>query len=225
VDYILVRSGRRKTVGFVVEDDGILRVRAPEGLSQERIDEMIDAKRSWIRSSLAKWRKFQDARVDRVYEEGARFPYLGRNYQLTPVEDATELSLRNGRFAMPKTFFDAGPEAMQQEFQRFYTWRLQTKLAALVSRYAPLLGVEPAAVRVLDLKSRWGSCSKKENINFHWKCCMLPTSVLSYVVAHEIAHLLVADHSPAFWSELQAVMPEYRQHHDWLAEHGGGMSL
>ena len=224
LEYILVRAGRRKTVGFVVEDDGILRVRAPEGLSQERIDGMIDAKRSWIRSSLAKWRRFQEARVVRAYKAGERFPYLGRNYVLEVDDDAAALVLRNGRFRMPAEVFEAGSEAMQTAFQQFYTQRLRKRLPRSIARYGPLLRVAPEAVRVLDLKSRWGS-SKHGSVNFHWKCCMLPTPVLGYVVVHELAHLLVPDHSPAFWAEVARAMPDYREHHAWLAEHGGGMAL
>jgi predicted metal-dependent hydrolase len=49
--------------------------------------------------------------------------------------------------------------------------------------------------------------------------------VLEYIVAHELAHLLVPDHSPTFWSELDKVMPDYGERQRWLREHGAGMDL
>ena len=42
----------------------------------------------------------------------------------------------------------------------------------------------------MELKNRWASCSEKGNLNFHWKCIMAPSDVLSYIVAHELVHLV-----------------------------------
>jgi len=62
-------------------------------------------------------------------------------------------------------------------------------------------------------------------LNFHWRCMMAPLIALDYIVAHELAHLVVPNHSPAFWSELDKVMPDYRERRRWLRERGAGMDL
>ena len=49
----------------------------------------------------------------------------------------------------------------------------------------------------------------------------LPPQVINYVVVHELAHLKVNDHSPAFWQEVRRALPSYQQHRDWLRERGG----
>jgi len=46
-------------------------------------------------------------------------------------------------------------------------------------------------------------------LNFHWRMMQLPPPVIDYVVVHELAHLKVADHSPAFWNEVARVLPSY----------------
>ena len=77
------------------------------------------------------------------------------------------------------------------------------------------------AVRVRDMHTRWGSCSGKGNLNFHWKLILMPPEVLDYVVVHELAHLKEMNHSPRFWAVVEAVLPDYKERRQWLKENGG----
>ncbi|WPL17938.1 hypothetical protein Thiowin_02981 [Thiorhodovibrio winogradskyi] len=79
---------------------------------------------------------------------------------------------------------------------------------------------EEIRIRVRDLGYRWGSCGKHGMLNFHWRVIQLPPSAIDYIVVHELAHLLVTDHSPAFWREVETVLPDYRTRRNWLREHG-----
>ena len=54
---------------------------------------------------------------------------------------------------------------------------------------------------------------------------MAPVSVLDYIIIHELAHLIVPDHSPAFWNEVDKILPDYRERQVWLRMHGAGMDL
>ena len=49
---------------------------------------------------------------------------------------------------------------------------------------------------------------------------MAPPVVLDYVAAHEVAHLAEMNHSPAFWSVVAALMPDYQTHRRWLKTQG-----
>ncbi len=84
---------------------------------------------------------------------------------------------------------------------------------------------QPSEIRVMELQNRWGSCTSKGVINFHWKCAMLPLSVLDYVIVHELAHLENKNHSPVFWRTVEKVMPNYEEAKTWLKFNGAGMSL
>ena len=54
---------------------------------------------------------------------------------------------------------------------------------------------------------------------------LAPPAVLDYVVVHELAHLIEMNHSKAFWSIVEEIMPDYRMHQKWLKENGMKLRL
>ena len=71
-----------------------------------------------------------------------------------------------------------------------------------------------------NTKSRWGSCSKKGNINISTRLLFAPDKVLEYVCIHELAHLIEHNHSERFWKLVENTMPAYRESELWLKENG-----
>lgn len=84
-------------------------------------------------------------------------------------------------------------------------------LPVLVARYASLLNVYPAYVRVTSARKRFGSCNIKGGLCFSWRLMRYPQPAIEYVVAHELAHLKQLNHSPAFYQLIAAVMPDFKQ--------------
>lgn len=66
-------------------------------------------------------------------------------------------------------------------------------------------------ITVKDLSSRWGSCSTKKNLNFHYRLMFLPLEIVDYVVAHELCHLQEMNHSRKFWGLVEKRIPEYKK--------------
>src|SRR2546425_10875296 len=98
ISYEVIRS-RRSTADIVIERDGRLLVRAPQSIPDERIEDIVDAKRYWIYKNLAEWRDLNATRVLREYRNGEGFLYLGRSYRLQLVSEQNEpLLLKNGAF-------------------------------------------------------------------------------------------------------------------------------
>lgn len=221
IDFSLKKSDR-KTTSIYIERDGSVSVLAPKPFDIPRIERLIEKKRSWIYRGLAEWEDLNRTRVHREYVNGEAFLYLGRNYRLQLVnEQDAPLKLKNGQFCLLQTEI---PRA-QKHFRDFYKSKLGPRLRERVGQYAARMGLEPASIKILELKNRWGSCSASGVINIHWKCAMLPLSVLDYVVVHELAHLEDSNHSPAFWRIVEKVLPEYEEQKNWLKFNGAGMSL
>jgi predicted metal-dependent hydrolase len=92
-----------------------------------------------------------------------------------------------------------------------------------VSYYANLMGVSYGRITIRAQKSRWGSCSAKGNLNFNCLLMLTPPEVQNYVIVHELCHRKQMNHSPAFWREVEQIMPEYRRHRLWLKKNGGAL--
>ena len=83
------------------------------------------------------------------------------------------------------------------------------------------LGQRPVKMSIADPKSRWGSCSPhNRSIRYSWRVVMAPPAVIDYLAAHEVAHLVHADHSPAYWAVVQRLVGDHRPHRKWLRDHG-----
>lgn len=215
----LRRSSRRKTVGITVERDGSLVLAAPSDCPVERIEEIAREKQFWVYSKLAEKNLLFRPPSPKEYVSGENFYYLGRNHRLKVVPDSEQdqpLRLFRGQFLLRKS---AVPEG-ERHFTRWYSEHGQPWIRRRVERLSPGLRIRPTTVEVKSLGYRWGSCSTRGGLNFHWRVVLLPPRIVDYVVAHELVHLEVPHHGPDFWQLLERILPDYAARREWLASEG-----
>jgi predicted metal-dependent hydrolase len=94
--------------------------------------------------------------------------------------------------------------------------RAKDAIDRAVATHAPDLGVAPTRIDIRDPRSRWGSASPKGRLMFSWRLVLAPSSSLETVVVHELAHLRVFGHGPAFWSLVAARRPTHLADRAWL---------
>ena len=85
---------------------------------------------------------------------------------------------------------------------------------------AVTLGVNLASARIVDNRFRWGSCTAKDNVNLNWRLIKAPMFVIDYVIVHELAHLIEANHTPRFWNIVRTHAPTMEKARRWLRDHG-----
>lgn len=99
-------------------------------------------------------------------------------------------------------------ELAEQELPRI------TRLVTSINRAS--FRVKIAQVRLSFATTQWGSCAPNGTIMLNAALLFVPPSVLRYVIVHELAHRIHANHSPAYWREVERAMPTYRKAYEML---------
>ncbi|WP_287744053.1 SprT family zinc-dependent metalloprotease [Diaphorobacter sp.] len=218
VAYALQRA-RRRSIGFTVGPEG-LSVRAPSWVTLAGVDAALRDKAPWILRKLGEQqaRRQQEERARIVWGDGAVLPYLGE--PLTVVLDPTHgfaarggaleeqggatgraLRIALARSAAPAQVRDAVQAWLMRDARRCFTERLH--------HFAPLLDVRWTRLRLSSANTRWGSARADGSIRLNWRLMHYRPAIIDYVVAHELSHLRVMDHSPRFWDTVATVVPDY----------------
>ena len=230
VDELLIevrRSSRRRTVDLTVDRFGDIVIAVPALLPKADIEKVVLQKRLWIYKTLRRKEKALHHQHPSEYVTGEGFYYLGRKYRLKVFEPdghlrpIPSLQLRNGRFMLKRDAASKGRE----HFLRWYADKARNKIVDEVNLLKERVGVEPKSIRVRDLKFRWGSCTSKGNLYFHWRIVMLPADLVRYLVLHELVHLREHNHSEGFYERLAMVVPDFREREAWLEGNGDRYTL
>ncbi len=86
----------------------------------------------------------------------------------------------------------------------------------IVQEYNKKYNISYQNIRITSATTRWGSCSRKKNLNFSYRLIMHPKPVTDYVIKHELAHTVHQNHSKDFWNLVQNLDPEYKKHEKLL---------
>ncbi|TMJ03427.1 MAG: M48 family metallopeptidase [Alphaproteobacteria bacterium] len=213
VKFSIERTSRRKTVAISVGYDGV-RVLAPADLDLDKIIRVVRNKGPWLLRKQAGYRELGGEPIVREFVNGETFYYLGRAYRLRRVTDrslaATEIAARGSHLiALVKP--DAQAADIRNALRRWYRERAKIQFVECAQRMAQRLGVQTPTVLVVDQSKRWGSCDAKGRIRLNWRLTMAPRSLIDYVIAHEVCHILEHNHSRRFWRNLEVVMPDYEE--------------
>jgi predicted metal-dependent hydrolase len=206
---------KRRTIGFVVGPDG-LAVRAPKWTPVFEVEAALREKAPWIIRKLGETRerhhRREEARI--TWCDGAVFPYLGDD--VTVVLDSAHTFAAVGaqldsdtatlRVGLPKT---ATPEQIRDAVQAWLMRQAKAYFTLRLDHFASLLQVQWVRLSLSNAGTRWGSARVDGSIRLNWRLIHFRPSVVDYVVAHELSHLQVMDHSPRFWDTVRAVVPDY----------------
>ena len=220
----VIRTNRRKSADIRVED-GAVSVLVPVNTPAEKIDQLLAAKRRWIKEKITLHRDATPINP-KQFVSGEAFSYLGRNYRLKVERGPfAPVKLQGGRLVVTTPQGAESPHIVRNALIRWYKHQAARKLREKVERYSEIVGVHPRSIGVRSFKSRWGSCTPKGRIELNWMIMMAPNRMVDYVVVHELCHLIRHDHSDDFWREDEKVMPDYQECRDWLRDKSGALRL
>ncbi|WP_434589745.1 M48 family metallopeptidase [Streptomyces sp. A5-4] len=224
-------SGRRKRFALTVESDAGLTLHMPEGRPAADAEEFVRAHRSWLVTKVGVRERTRPLNPPKRLIEGEIFRYLGRTYRLAVSADAPadgRVRLVAGRLVVSEE--QAGdPGRGRPALVDWYCRAGRAWTAGRLQPWAARMGVAEPELEVRDLGQRWGLYRPGEGergpgrMSLGWPLFQLPMHLVDYVVAHELAHVLVPGHRPDFWRVLGLALPEYEERRAELDELGRRM--
>lgn len=88
--------------------------------------------------------------------------------------------------------------------------RARREIPPRVQKYAEIMGLRPAGIRITSARRRFGSCSSRGSLCFSFLLMRYPDEAIDYVVVHELAHLVHMNHGPEFYALVSSVLPDYK---------------
>ena len=211
VTVIRNKRARRFTLRLDPGGDGAI-LTLPPGVPEAEMHAFLSRQSGWLAKALSK----QPKRI--VVGDGVLLPIDGRKVPvIVRAGPRRAAELTDGGLVL---------QGGGQEGARIAAWlkvRARDAIAPAARTYARRLGRRIERISLRDTRSRWGSCSTTGTLSFSWRLVMAPPDVANYVAAHEAAHLAEMNHSDRFWRLVDRLMPDWRDHREWLKTHGRGL--
>ncbi|MEX0645013.1 MAG: SprT family zinc-dependent metalloprotease [Parvularculaceae bacterium] len=212
----LVARVNRRAKRLIVKVDsleGRVVVTAPSKRALPEALRFAGERSSWIRARL------DEGAPARPFVDGGLCPYRGVMHAIR-CEGSPRLLARVVTEGTPVIRVGGDPAHVNR---RLVDWLKSEARAALTERaqaHSAQLGKNFSRISIRDSRSRWGSCSRDGVLSFSWRLILAPPYILDYVAAHECAHLVHLNHSPAYWRALLSLGVDENAARAWFEENG-----
>jgi len=206
------RSKRTRHIIIAIKPFAFARVTIPAGVDDEIAFRFVREKKQWINKHLARMKELEAMQTK--FDENSS--YSTRHHKLhlrkTQRRDiSVRLSKGKINVAYPN-LINPNSKVLQEEIRKGIerALRLEAKhyLPDKVNELAEKFGFKFNKLTIKNIKSRWGSCSRKNNINLSIHLMRLPDHLIDYVILHELVHTVHHNHSAKFWKMLNDITGE-----------------
>lgn len=191
IKYTLKVSEKARHVRLEMQRDGNLVVTVPHGMSESLVERFIAQKSGWIADKL----KYFDSIKDKLLLTGN-----SKREYLKYKETARLLAENRIRYYI--TFY-------KNLYDNFKINPVKFREAEILQNLKLFDRVNRIAIK--NTRSRWGSCSKRGDLNLNYKIALLPAQLADYIIVHELCHLGEFNHSKKFWNLVSLAIPNYKE--------------
>lgn len=186
----------------------------PKRTSAARAESFIAENRKWIEEQRQRLRPAQ------VFTDGSVITVHGKEVTIAAKTGRGITRIENDLLIV-----HGQPAHHARRVKDFLKVQAASILKQASDQKAQLLDLKPAPVRVIDPKSRWGSCAHDGKLMYSWRLILAPPAVLDYVVAHEVAHRVHMNHGRGFWKLCASLTENAAASRRWLRTHGQELML
>ena len=212
LDYEVRTSARSKSVRLKITACEGLFVTAPQGVTQERIAELVAGKGDWI---LGRLNDFDEMR----HLLGEDIPTRPQAFDLAAYGESWRVEYRETRGKTVGARTDrmgrvlvfgavSDPERCQAALQRWLARRAKELLKPSLESLSEQTGLNYDKLMIKTQRTRWGSCSASRAISLNCKLLFLPRELVRYVLIHELCHTVVRNHTTRFWAMVRQFEPK-----------------
>ncbi|CAN5664707.1 SprT family zinc-dependent metalloprotease [soil metagenome] len=221
--YSIRRSTRARRARLTVSEDGRAVVVLPARMTLREAALLVEQHAGWLERQLARVDLARAALAERPpLGEGRILEVAGTAYRTATVDVPAARPAR-GRVDVVRDHVVVrlghdGRDAVQL-LDGWLRAEARRVIAERVRERAQGMAVRPGRISIRDQRSRWASASAGGALSFSWRLILAPPEVLDAVVVHELAHLRVRGHSPAFWTLVEQHAPGTPAARRWLRAH------
>lgn len=203
------RSSRARRLNITVRPFKGVMVSVPATMSYSSAARIVFQKSEWIKNALRKVRE-----VEEEYSEYNKLTeYSTRKHKLvfkSSINGDITVLIRSGKIEVmhPKVFSIESKEVqfmVHKGIVEALRIEAREELPKRVHSLALQYGFEYNKLALKNIKSRWGSCSRVNNINLSIHLMTLPDHLIDYVILHELVHTRIKNHGPKFWKQLDKI--------------------
>jgi len=217
-----VRDRRARRLRLTVSERGV-RLSVPWRVSDRVAVAFVQDHAAWI---AVQWGRVRDTTPAVDWEAGlpSTLPLWGEDRPVAGLPGRAVRVIPGSADGEPWTIHRparAGASAVRRALHEAYLAEARAAVGRMLPRYLVGLPRPPRDFRFRALSSLWGSLAPDDTVSMDLSLVMGPPEAFEYVLVHELCHLVHANHSPAFWYEVERRWPAWREQRGFLRSTGG----
>ena len=205
-----------KNLNLHVRKAGSVYVSANNAVPEEKIDEFLLSKGTFIRNAQNKFMEQEHYKhLPKQYVSGETFYIQGRALRLKVSQSTKEKILSDGVYLLLEVKDPQNFTQKERLVKKYLDRQCKTVFGEIVDEMYPVFqkyGVAPPILRIRNMDTRWGSCLPgKGIITLNKRLLEAPRNCIEYVVMHEFCHFIHPNHSKHFYDFLSMLMPDWKE--------------
>jgi predicted metal-dependent hydrolase len=177
-------------------------------------EQFLREKKQWLLEKKQKFDEYRERIPERNFEQGEKFPYLNDSHTLEIAGQSNRIEDQQIILSEPSV----DRKGIKEVLEEFYRSKARRIFEEKVDKHIENIDGEFNKIYIRNQKTKWASCSPKDNLSFNWRLIMAPEDVIEYVVVHELVHLEEKNHDAKFWKRVREIKPDYKESYNWLSE-------
>lgn len=211
-DYISNVNKRSKRIKLQFCAYRGLIITSPKKLSAKRLDKICIENQNWIKAQQLRFPLKQSTTLP----DELNLITLSQSYQLTFLISVKTSVLLNDNHL---TIMARDKEQQLKSLKKWVRQQAKKLFAEKLQAWSVTTALSYSKLSVRSQKSRWGSCSSAGTISLNDQLLFMPSSVLDYIIVHELCHTVLPNHSARYWALVEQHYPNHKLQEQLLAQY------